>query len=353
MLFRTSSVFIFSSILLLTACNSDSPTQTEAPSPSPSGSVSEGDTGSGGSDFGSNHGGALPGNSGSSPLPSTLPTALPSALPSAAASSQPSNEESPQAILLLNNEALYNLEASSNRKLEFVVLIPNNTKQLSVQTNQGTGYLKLSLYDSQASPTRLCESSNQVANQATVQSCNINNPAEGEYKIVLAAESEFSGVRLMASYELNANDQQAEDCNRSTIEQELLNAHNQARASERQCGGQYFAATGPLTWNCKLFNAAQLHSQDMADKNYFDHTNLDGEGPAQRAQKQGYNYNYIGENIAAGQQSVSSVMQGWLNSPGHCANIMNPNYSELGSALVDKSDSFYRLYWTAVFGRSQ
>ncbi|MDE1166120.1 MAG: CAP domain-containing protein [Pseudomonas sp.] len=132
--------------------------------------------------------------------------------------------------------------------------------------------------------------------------------------------------------------------------QKLLGLINSARAQARQCGGQPYAATTPLAWNATLARAAQDHSRDMANNNYFDHKDRTGGTPGDRAELAGYSGQQIGENIAAGQDSVRKVVDGWLASPGHCANLMNPGYRELGAgyAVDPKSDS--GIYWTGMLG---
>ncbi|MDD0974625.1 CAP domain-containing protein [Pseudomonas fontis] len=132
--------------------------------------------------------------------------------------------------------------------------------------------------------------------------------------------------------------------------QKLLEAINSARATPRQCGGQPFGAVTPLAWNVTLAGAAQDHSRSMANKNYFDHKDPDGSTPGDRAELAGYSYQSIGENIAAGQDSVRKVVDGWLASPGHCANLMNPQFRELGAAYAIDPKSDAGIYWTAMFG---
>lgn len=132
--------------------------------------------------------------------------------------------------------------------------------------------------------------------------------------------------------------------------QKLLEVINSARAQPRQCGGQAFAATAPLAWNATLAGAAQGHTRAMANGNFFDHRDRDGRMPGDRAELQGYSYQQIGENIAAGQDSVRKVVDGWLASAGHCANLMNPQFKELGAAYAVDPKSDAGIYWTAMFG---
>jgi uncharacterized protein YkwD len=132
--------------------------------------------------------------------------------------------------------------------------------------------------------------------------------------------------------------------------QKLLAELNAARTRPRQCGTQSFAATTPLTWNATLATAAETNSRAMANNNYFDHKDPDGRTPGDRAELAGYDFQQIAENIAAGQDSVTKVVQGWLASPGHCANLMNPQLRDLGAAYATDPKSDAGIYWTAMFG---
>lgn len=130
----------------------------------------------------------------------------------------------------------------------------------------------------------------------------------------------------------------------------LLAEVNAARARPRLCGRQRFAAARPLSWNAALGAAAQGHSKAMAYGNYFAHQDPDGEMPADRARAAGYRGRQIGENIAAGQGSPSKAMAGWLASPGHCANLMNPMFTQVGAAFATDARSDEGVYWTMLFG---
>ncbi|MBZ9783883.1 CAP domain-containing protein [Pseudomonas sp. REP124] len=132
--------------------------------------------------------------------------------------------------------------------------------------------------------------------------------------------------------------------------QKLLAEVNAARTRPRQCGAQSFNATTPLAWNATLGSAAETNSRSMANNNYFDHKDRDGRTPGDRAELAGYDFQQIGENIAAGQDSVRKVVDGWLTSPGHCANLMNPQFKELGAAYATDPKSDAGIYWTAMFG---
>jgi uncharacterized protein YkwD len=132
--------------------------------------------------------------------------------------------------------------------------------------------------------------------------------------------------------------------------QKLLTELNTARTRPRQCGAQSFAAAPALAWNATLASAAEGNSRSMANNNYFDHKDRDGRTPGDRAELAGYNFQQIGENIAAGQDTAHKVVEGWLTSPGHCANLMNPQFRELGAAYATDPKSDAGIYWTAMFG---
>ncbi len=133
--------------------------------------------------------------------------------------------------------------------------------------------------------------------------------------------------------------------------QEALNAVNAARAVGRTCGSTFFPAAPALQWNDQLATAALAHSKDMATRNFFSHTNPDGESPFDRTAKAGYG-RFTGENIAAGYGTMDAVMQGWLSSSGHCANIMRQSYKDfaLACAVPASGASAYNIYWTQNFG---
>ena len=130
----------------------------------------------------------------------------------------------------------------------------------------------------------------------------------------------------------------------------LLAQVNAARAKPRLCGRQRFAAARPLAWNASLGAAAQGHSKAMAYGNYFSHRDPDGDTAADRARAAGFRGRQIGENIAAGQGSPNKAMAGWLASPGHCANLMNPMFTQVGAAYAMDARSDQGVYWTMMFG---
>jgi uncharacterized protein YkwD len=134
----------------------------------------------------------------------------------------------------------------------------------------------------------------------------------------------------------------------------VLDLVNQVRATPRYCGNQSFNSARLLHWSDALAEASRLHSEDMARNNYFSHSGRDGSGLAQRVDRTGYRYRTSGENIAAGAHlSAEDAVAGWIKSPGHCANLMNPAFVDMGAAYAVNPGSEMGVYWTQVFGTSR
>jgi uncharacterized protein YkwD len=142
-------------------------------------------------------------------------------------------------------------------------------------------------------------------------------------------------------------------CGLSEFANTVLARINQLRAAGASCGTRgSFAPTGPLSWSGLLTQASEGHSLDMSTANYFSHNSLDGRTLTERVNATGYAWSTIGENIAAGYATVNGVMDGWTASDGHCANLMNPSFTEVGVACVPgAAGSQYNTYWTMDLGR--
>jgi uncharacterized protein YkwD len=132
------------------------------------------------------------------------------------------------------------------------------------------------------------------------------------------------------------------------IRQEFLDAVNQARAVGRSCGATHFDPAPPVAWNDSLAMAAYLHSFDMATNHFFSHTGSDNSSAGARIAREGYDWRSYGENIAVGYPTVSAVIQGWLGSEGHCRNIMDPDFEEIGAGIAEGpfGGSPSARYWT-------
>ena len=133
-------------------------------------------------------------------------------------------------------------------------------------------------------------------------------------------------------------------------EDEVLELVNQRRAAGATCGGVSKPSVPALEMDEKLRQAARCHSMDMAKLNYFSHDSKDGRSPWDRIDEAGYTGFGNAENIAAGQGSAASVMESWMNSSGHCNNIMTDGSNEIGIGYAfDDASDFGRL-WTQDFG---
>ena len=134
------------------------------------------------------------------------------------------------------------------------------------------------------------------------------------------------------------------------VRMQALALTNEARSRGVVCGGKSFAPVGPLTASEGLDLAAVAHAKDMAEHSYFSHQGRDGRKPADRITAAGYRWTTAGENIASGQESVQEAVAGWIESPGHCANLMNPRYREMGIANAVNAKSEGGVYWVQTFG---
>jgi uncharacterized YkwD family protein len=102
-----------------------------------------------------------------------------------------------------------------------------------------------------------------------------------------------------------------------------------------------------LTQNYSLSNLARRKAQDMIDKRYFSHYSPTYGSPFDMMKRYGFKFIAAGENIAMGQRTAQEVMNSWMNSSGHRANILNPNYTQIGVGLaIDRSG---RNYWVQMF----
>ncbi|MBL4835428.1 MAG: CAP domain-containing protein [Pseudomonas sp.] len=135
------------------------------------------------------------------------------------------------------------------------------------------------------------------------------------------------------------------------VGQEVVAKVNLARREARSCGDQEFPAAQPLTWDGRLARAALEHSEYMAENGVLTHAGPEGQSVQARVDMVGYEWGALGENVAVGQSTPEQVVAAWLNSPKHCANIMNPEFTEMGAAYETRPQT--SIYWTQVFGRER
>lgn len=137
------------------------------------------------------------------------------------------------------------------------------------------------------------------------------------------------------------------------FEEEVLLLVNETRSQPADCGveGQ-FAAAAPVTMNPILRCSSRLHSLDMFERDYFDHNTPDGIDPFERMAEAGFVGSGGGENIALGQSTPEEVMAAWMDSDGHCANVMRAAFDTIGVGYHPGAGQrgIGSNYWTQNFG---
>lgn len=172
--------------------------------------------------------------------------------------------------------------------------------------------------------------------------------APGQYAVRLELSAPSGRLRQTLSVRTGALSGNA------SFEDEVVRLTNDARERGFDCDAKSFPtrrhAIGALRRNAQLDVAARAQSAAMALNDYFAHESpLDGSKPADRATSSGYAWWNIAENIASGQETPSSVITAWLQSHGHCVNIMSADLTEIGVSYVLNEQN--RPYWTQVFGK--
>jgi len=135
----------------------------------------------------------------------------------------------------------------------------------------------------------------------------------------------------------------------SQIRARVAELVNKARSHGRRCGREKFPAAPPLRVSRPLNDAAAAHARDMARRKFFEHQGSDGSQPRDRVLRAGYLSRLTGENIALGPESAEEVVAGWLDSPGHCANIMDARFRDIGVGLASGTRRG-QIYWVQTFG---
>jgi uncharacterized protein YkwD len=135
----------------------------------------------------------------------------------------------------------------------------------------------------------------------------------------------------------------------AAIRARVVELVNEARSRGRRCGSERFPAAPALSVSRDLEDAAAAHARDMARKRYFEHRGRDGSQPKDRVRRAGYQSRLTGENIALGPVSAEEVVDGWLDSPGHCANIMDARFQDIGVGVASGGKRG-EIYWVQTFG---
>lgn len=132
---------------------------------------------------------------------------------------------------------------------------------------------------------------------------------------------------------------------------DALRRINAARAAGQSCGWHRMRAAPPLHWNASLQAVAAAHSGDMARRNYFDHRSPEGRTVRDRIAGSSYGSKFVGENLAGGDGDLRSALQGWIDSPAHCENLMDPRFNEVAVSCVGRRGSQWGTYWTMLLGK--
>jgi uncharacterized protein YkwD len=161
------------------------------------------------------------------------------------------------------------------------------------------------------------------------------------------------GIAVLAliavSVGATAADTMAARASSATVRARVVELVNVARSQPRRCGSKRYAAVAPLNSSRKLNDAATAHARDMERHKYFEHEGRDGSQPKDRVRRTGYEWRLTGENIALGPESAEEVVAGWLASPGHCENIMEPRFRDIGVGVaIGKKRG--QIYWVQEFG---
>lgn len=135
----------------------------------------------------------------------------------------------------------------------------------------------------------------------------------------------------------------------AAVADRVLQLVNEARSQPRSCGDKQMLPAPPLHYSAVLAGVAQRFSEDMAEHSYMAHRGRDGSMVNDRVNRTGYRWRSLAENLASGQATPEQAVQGWLNSPGHCASLMDARYRETGVAYAYNETSLDGMYWTQVF----
>jgi uncharacterized protein YkwD len=177
------------------------------------------------------------------------------------------------------------------------------------------------------------------------------SPSRSQSSATLAStwQPEPSGAASYSAYPGAAHGAQSlGPVSSSRLGSRVLELVNQVRASGTRCGGRSFGPAPPLQMSGTLDAVASQHAQDMARHGYFEHVDLTGHSPSDRVRAIGYHEKLVGENIAYGPTSADEVVAGWLHSTGHCENIMDPRFVEMGLAYATGQGAKRGPYWDQV-----
>lgn len=156
------------------------------------------------------------------------------------------------------------------------------------------------------------------------------------------ARGDEAWILLAAPIDLPAAGDEAQ------VDAQALLLVNRLRASPRRCGSREMPSAPPLALSSQLTEAANAHARDMAQQHYFEHEDAQGRTSADRVRATGYADLRVGENIAYGPLSTDDAITGWLASPGHCENLMDPAFRQMGIGFAREEGARGEVYWVQV-----
>jgi len=226
---------------------------------------------------------------------------------------------------------LYNSIAKNNDLINNKIIEQqqNNTdmhqaNELDQNTNGDTAYSEDKSNPSNNNPTNNNPNNvNKSINNANSTSNTSNSPAKSANS---ASQVPSTQITNSSSAQFRA------------LQIEIINLVNQQRTN---------AGLKPLSEYSALTSVAMLKAEDLAINNYFDHISPTYGSPGNMIKNKGINYSSAGENIAKGQTSAQQVMNDWMNSPGHRANILNNKYTQIGVGIARNVQGQY--VWVQMF----
>jgi uncharacterized protein YkwD len=170
-------------------------------------------------------------------------------------------------------------------------------------------------------------------------------PGRQRLRALVASVMWLAGVATAGQPNVGA----LEPCIDDAQMQKAVEQINALRRQAAPCASTH-AAMQRLTWEAKLAVSAHEQATDLALQDRLSHTDSRNRGLGVRLRSVGYASAGAGENLAAGQSDIEDTLQAWLASPSHCANLMQPEYRDVGLACVQRRGSRYERFWVAHFG---
>ena len=156
---------------------------------------------------------------------------------------------------------------------------------------------------------------------------------------------------LLALPALGSSQEALPSCQGKVVVEQVLDYLNAFRAQPRACGPRSYEAAAPLRWELRLEQAAQGHAAELAQGEELNHMAANGRSLRERLRGKGYIAFRVGENLAAGQESVDEALLTWSSSAKHCENIMQADFRDVALACAGGPGKYAR-YWVLNLGRS-